>query len=133
MGSMWKRLGRWCVGAIFLCSSLLVLPAPVKADGGPVVSDPRLWAQLEEGQQVAVVTLGKNNTADIDLFISMQDKSGQLHEIVFFLPLGIAPTNFSVKELTSQDFDSMLTWKLDNALVRGPEFKNKLRWSLLPG
>ena len=130
---MWKRLGRWCVGAIFLCSSLLVLPAPVKADGGPVVSDPRLWAQLEEGEQVAVVTLGKNNTVNIDLFISMRDKSGQLHEIVFFLPLGIAPTNFSVKELTSRDFDGMFTWELDNALLRGPEFKNKVRLSLGPG
>ncbi len=133
MISMLKTLGRWCAGVIFLCSSLLVSPSPVRADGGPITSDPRLWAQLEEGQQVAVVTLGKNNTVDIDLFISMRDKSGQLPEIVFFLPLGIAPSNFSVKELMSREFDGMFTWELDNALLREPNFKNKVRLSLLPG
>jgi len=35
----------------------VIIPTPVNADGGPMV-DPLLFAQLQEGQQVAVMTPG---------------------------------------------------------------------------
>ena len=40
-----------------IAALLLALPMPAMADGGPILSDPELWAQLEEGQQTAVVRL----------------------------------------------------------------------------
>jgi len=107
------------------------------ADGGPILGDPELWALLEEGQQIAVVTLGDRNTADVDLFISMLDRSGESHEIVFFLPLGIDPTDFSVVEETSLEFDEGLTEELDKILLREEErtasYRRSVRWSLLLG
>jgi hypothetical protein len=62
-------------------------PLPVKADGGPVVG-PYLWMSLKEGRQVAVITLRDTKTAEVDLFISLLDSTGESHEVVFFVPLG---------------------------------------------
>ena len=55
-----------------------------------------LRAQIEEGQQIAVVELAEPSTVHVDLFISMLDRTGQSHQIAFFLPLGINATDFSV-------------------------------------
>jgi hypothetical protein len=42
-----------CLATILIIASLLLcFPAPAVADGGPVLSDPELWAQLEEGSQI---------------------------------------------------------------------------------
>jgi len=128
----------WRLVAIAVIATLLLsLPAPAMADGGPVLSDPQLWAQLEEGQQIAVVRLGNGNTARVDLFISMLDRSGVSHEIVFFLPLGIDPADFSVTEETSLDFDRAVTEELDRILLteagRMVSYRRNVRWSLLLG
>jgi hypothetical protein len=128
---------RHLVNIIVIAVLLLGLPAPAMADGGPVLSDPQLWAQLEEGQQIAVVRLGNGNTAQVDLFISMLDRSGESHEIVFFLPLGLNPGDFSVTEKTSLDFDEAVTEELDRILLREARqttsYRQNVRWSLLLG
>jgi hypothetical protein len=115
-----------------IASLLLSFPSLASADGGPIIlSDPELWAQLKEGQQTAVVTLKGDNTIDVDLFVSLLDSSGQSHEIVFFIPLGTAPTDFSVIEKTSLDFDQELTRKLDEALRKEAQSKRNVCLSLL--
>jgi hypothetical protein len=128
---------RFLAAIAVMATPLLALPAPVMADGGPILSDPQLWAQLEEGQQIAVITLGSSNTARVDLFISMLDRSGESHEIVFFLPLGMDPTDFSVVEETSLDFDQAQTEELDHILTteayRVVGYKRIVRLSLLLG
>jgi hypothetical protein len=75
---------------------LLALPSLADADGGPILSDPELWAMIDEGQQIAVVQLQQDGTAQVDLFISLTDRSGQSHEVTFFLPLGIEAGDFEV-------------------------------------
>lgn len=119
------------IGLVLTICLLLALPSPAKADGGPILSDPELWAQLKEGQQTAVVTLKDNNTVNVDLFVSMLDESGQSHEVVFFVPLGKDPTDFSVIEQTSLDFDQELTEELDEALRREVQSKRDIGLSLL--
>jgi len=127
---MWSRRKKFSLAIIFTAASLLVsLPSPVVADGGPI-SDPDLWAQLEEGQQTAVVTLKDDNTVDVDLFVSMLDNSGLSHEIVFFVPLGTDSTDFSVIEKTSLDFDYELTEELDKALSKEAQSKRDVCLSL---
>ncbi len=125
------------VAIAVIITLLLALPAPAMADGGPILSDPQLWAQLEEGQQIAVVRLGSGNTARVDLFISMLDRSGETHEIVFFLPLGLDPSAFSVVEETSLEFDEVVTEELDEILLRearqATSYRKNVRWSLLLG
>jgi len=130
---VWNRRKKFYLGTTFIIVSLLLsLPAPTVADGGPVVlNDPELWAQLEEGQQTAVVTLKSDNTADVDLFVSLLDNTGQSHEVVFFVPLGTDATDFSVTEKTSLDFDEELTKKLDEALREGAQRKSTIPLSLL--
>jgi hypothetical protein len=124
---------RFCLAAILIIASLLLcLPAPAIADGGPVLSDPQLWAQLEEGQQTAVVTLKNDNTASVDLFVSLLDSTGESHEVVFFVPLGTNAADFSVVEKTSLDFDEELTKGLDEALRNEAESKTNVWLSLLP-
>jgi len=129
---MWNGRKKFCLATTFIIASLLLsFPSPAIADGGPFLSDPELWAQLEEGQQTAVVTLKDDNTADVDLFVSLLDSSGQSHEVVFFIPLGTAPTDFSVIEKTSLAFDEELTEKLDEALRKNAQSKSNIRLSLL--
>ena len=121
---MWNRRKNFYLATTFIIASLLLsFPSPAIADGGPILSDPQLWAQLEEGQQTAVVTLKNDNTVDVDLFVSLLDSSGQSHEVVFFIPLGTDPTDFSVIEKTSLDFDEELTKKLDEALRKEAQHK----------
>lgn len=92
-------------------------PLPAKADGGPMV-DPDLFTELKEGQQVGVITVHDTSTANVDLFISILDQSGESHEIVFFVPLGLKAEGFSVQEKDSLDFSNQLTNKLDMTLFQ---------------
>jgi hypothetical protein len=130
---VWNMQKKFCLAGAFIIASLLLsFPSPAIADGGPVLSDPELWAQLEEGQQTAVVTLKSDNTVDVDLFVSLLDSSGESHEVVFFVPLGTDPTDFSVREKTSLAFDEELIKGLDEALRREAERKTNVWLSLLP-
>jgi hypothetical protein len=129
---MCDRRTKLCLATTLIMASLvLCLPSPAIADGGPVLSDPELWAQLEEGQQTAVVTLTGNNTVDVDLFVSLLDSSGESHEVVFFVPLGTDPTDFSVTEKTSLAFDGELIQGLDEALRKEAGRKTNVWLSLL--
>ena len=109
---------------IFITSSL-----PVKADGGPVVG-PYLWMSLKEGQQIAVITLRNTETAEVDLFISLLDNTGESHEVVFFVPLGFQATNFSVYEQDSLTFDLSKTKDLDTILHQDAQRKREAVSSL---
>ncbi|MBM3175138.1 MAG: hypothetical protein FJZ93_05345 [Chloroflexi bacterium] len=131
---MLRRLYGLCLATMLvLASSLLIFPTPAIADGGPFVGNRELWKQLEEGQQTAVVTLGSNNTAHVDLFISLLDNSGESHQVVFFLPLGTEASGFKVVEKNSLDFDRELTKKLDEALRIEAERRSDVRFSLVAG
>jgi hypothetical protein len=130
---VWSRRKKFCLATAFIIASwLLCFPSQTIADGGPVLSDPELWAQLEEGQQTAVVTLKSDNIVDVDLFVSLLDKSGESHEVVFFVPLGTDPMDFSVMEKTSLDFDKELVEPLDEALRKEAGSKANVWLSLLP-
>ena len=129
---MWNKGRRLSLAAaLIIASMLLCFPSPTIADGGPILSDPQLWAQLEEGQQTAVVTLKSDNTVDVDLFVSLLDSSGESHEVVFFVPLGTDPTDFGVTEKTSLAFDQELIEELDEALRTEAETKTNVWLSLL--
>jgi hypothetical protein len=115
----------------------LALPATSRADGGPILSDPELWAQIEEGQQIAVVRLDGGDHAEVDLFISMLDRTGGSHEVLFFLPLGARALRFQVAERSSLDFDRDLTEGLDATILEETElqlsYKRGIRWALVLG
>jgi len=98
----------------FICTAW---PLPVKADGGPMV-DPELFAKLKEGQQVAVIQFHDTDTASVDLFISILDQTGESHEIVFFVPLGVKADGFAVREQDSLAFNKQLTNELDMTLFQ---------------
>jgi hypothetical protein len=129
---------RWfAVAAVVALVLALALPAPAVADGGPVLSDPQMWAMLREGQQTAVIHLGSGNTAHIDLFVTMLDESGQSHQVTFFVPLGIDSTQFQTAEETSREFEETITAPLDALLraevERQATYKTNVRGSLLLG
>ena len=130
---MCNKRKRLCLAtALVIAGMLLAFPSTAIADGGPVLSDPELWAQLEEGQQTALVTLNGDNTVNVDLFVSLLDNSGESHEVIFFVPLGTEAADFSVIEKTSLDFDEELIEELDEALRREAEGKANFWLSLLP-
>jgi hypothetical protein len=129
---VWDRQKKFCLATAFITAGLLMcFPSAAIADGGPVLSDPELWAQLKEGQQTAVVNLKSDNTVDVDLFVSLLDSSGQSHEVVFFVPLGTDAADFSVMEKMSLDFDEELIQDLDRALRKEAESKANVLLSLL--
>jgi len=132
-----KRRSMFVLPTIAGLAFLLALPPPACADGGPILSDPELWAMIDEGQQIAVVHLQQGGTAKVDLFISMADRSGQSHEVTFFLPLGVQAGDLSVVEETSLAFDEALTEPIEAQLKadmrREAEYKERVRVSLLLG
>jgi hypothetical protein len=87
-------------------------PFQARADGGPVVG-PALWQFLREGQQVAVVELRDTGTAEVNLFISLLDNTGESHEVTFFVPLGFGAASFGVYEEDLYIFDQANTRDLD--------------------
>ncbi len=107
---------------IILAATFIALPSPSRADGGPIVG-PHLWAFLKEGQQIAVITLRDTETAEVDLFISMLDSTGESHEVVFFVPLGFDPAKFDVHEQNSLTFDRYKTENWDTILHEDAERK----------
>ncbi|MFC1900504.1 hypothetical protein ACFLYN_02810 [Chloroflexota bacterium] len=114
---MRNTLCRLCLITTILITGFTFSPTKsARADGGPILTDPELWGMLEEGQQTAVITLRNDKTADVDLFVTMLDRSGESHEVIFFVPLGIDAANFNVTEKMSYKFDQDLTEKLDKAL-----------------
>jgi len=87
------RISRWLLSMIILALPALMLTVntnPISADGGPMV-DPILFAKLKEGQQVAVVRIKDMETAQVDLFVSILDQTGESHEITYFVPLVTRP------------------------------------------
>ena len=125
--------------ALLIAAGLtLFLPALATADGGPILTDPELWAVIDEGQQIAVVEMQPDGTAQVDLFVSLTDRSGQSHEVTFFLPLGVGAADLSVVEETSLDFDAALgTGEIDQKLKserwRNENFRDGVRLALLVG
>ncbi len=120
-----------------LCVGLLAPQAAARADGGMVLPDPNLWALIDEGQQIAVVSLGQENTAQVDLFITLNDRSGTSHQVTFFVPLGQKASNFTVVEEKELVFDKKMTAGLDEELDqyirREASYKTTIRNQLFLG
>jgi hypothetical protein len=96
-----------------------------------------VWEELEEGQQIAVVTLDADGAARTDLFISLVDHTGVSHEINFFFPLGWGASGLSVSEDSSSNFEEALTDQLDERLrqdvLERRDLGSDLYLSSLPG
>jgi hypothetical protein len=110
----------------------VIIPTPVSADGGPMV-DPLLFAQLQEGQQVAVIRLQGNNTASVDLFVSILDKTGESHDVTYFVPLGIGPGNFQAAQEDSVSFANSQTADLDQLIFRNYQQNQQFLQGLFAG
>jgi hypothetical protein len=112
---MKKLSACFLVGVILI--GYIIMPATLSADGGPMVG-PFLFANLKEGQQVAVVRLVDTDSASIDLFVSILDQTGESHEVSFFVPLGIEPSGFQVNEEDSLAFARSETANLDSIIFQ---------------
>jgi hypothetical protein len=126
---------RKCNMAISLALAFVALflaGIPVRADGGLLVPYD-LWAQLREGQQIAVVTLHNDSTAKVDLFISILDKTQQSHELTFFVPLGTSTAGFYAVEQNLIDFDIENTTGLDRLLRDGANARQYAMQMLFSG
>lgn len=111
------RWFRWIRLALVVTIVLSLFSGPrVRADGWIVPPDPQLWARLREGQQTAVVNLTDSVHAQVDLFVSMLDETGESHEVVFYVPLGAEASDFQVVEESSLTFDEKVTEVLDQRL-----------------
>jgi hypothetical protein len=120
-----KSVLRWLsLFLLLVFMVLLAVPLPAKADGG-TVTPYEIWVNLKEGQQIAVITLKNEDTAKIDLFISILDATGQSHEVTFFLPLGTNATDFSVAEQDINGFNWGTTEQLDS-FIRSNAYKKDL-------
>jgi hypothetical protein len=107
---------------LFIALVSIAIPLPARADGGPVVPLD-LWANLKEGHQVAVVTILNENTARVDLFISILDKTSQSHEVTFFVPIGTGTSEFYAVEENLLTFDTKTTRNLDGILRQSADDK----------
>jgi len=100
---------------LFIVILSITIPVPVMADGGPIVPHD-LWADLKEGHQIAVVTILNQDSARVDLFISILDKTEQSHEMVFFVPIGKKSSSFAAMEEDLFTFDEATTRNLDKII-----------------
>ena len=136
MGCVKRTYLAW-VTSSFIIGLLLFAPMATFADGFGIPSNPELWSQISEGQQIAVVNLDQPSTAQIDLFITMLDESGESQEVTYFLPLGYDVSDFAIEERASHDFDFEVTDELDQWLEleadRVSSYKSAVQFSLLSG
>lgn len=127
-----KRRGFLAI-AILFAFIFSAWPLPARADGGPMV-DPMLFAKLKEGQQqVAVITFQDMNNASVDLFVSILDQTGESHEVVFFVPLGVKASDFAVLEQDSFAFSDALTKQLDIAIFQDYRYEQEFIEYLFAG
>jgi hypothetical protein len=131
-----RKLPHLAIFLIFVSLSL-TLTLPALADGGPILTDPELWASFKETEQVAIVSLGNGDSAHIDLFVSMRNEADEPQRVTFFIPLGVDSSNFTVAEKTSFQFDEALTEELDQILdretKRDSDYRQSVHASLLLG
>jgi len=120
------------IALILIVLLAVVIPSPALADGGPIVPHD-LWADLEEGHQIGVVTILNQDKARIDLFISILDKTAVSHEITFFVPIGVNTADFTALEQDLFTFDKAVTSFLDNALREGAVIKKHAVQALFAG
>ena len=118
-----KRLSFAAVICLLITIITISLPLPVNADGG-IAAPYDLWSYLKEGQQIAVVKILDEETAHIDLFISILDSTDDSHEVTFFVPLGVKTSNFSALEQNLSVFDTAYTRNLDKT-IRDGAIRNK--------
>jgi hypothetical protein len=85
------------------------------------------------GLLTAVVSIESMDSARVDLFVSILDQTGQSHDISYFVPLGVSPSSFSVKEESSYDFNQALTYDLDRALFQAERDQQHLLQALFAG
>lgn len=117
---------------LFIIAVLVFKPLHAEADGGPIAPY-EVWTALKEGHQVAVVTIKDEDTTQIDLFISLLDKTEESHEVVFFVPLGTDAANFNVVERKITTFDRLKTTGLDNILRESETRKQQALHALFTG
>jgi hypothetical protein len=110
-----KKLKFIAVAALFLVTIAVANPAPAFADGGPIVPSD-LWDNLKEGHQIAVISVIGQDEANIDLFISILDKTAESHEVIFFVPIGKDATFLNAYEQSLFDFDMLNTARLDQII-----------------
>ncbi|MFN4180473.1 MAG: hypothetical protein ACK4I8_09180, partial [Armatimonadota bacterium] len=63
-----------------------------------------LWRHIAEDNQVAVIKIDENGHVDVNLFISIVDKSGKSNTIHLVLPFRDRPISFQAEELVLADF-----------------------------
>jgi hypothetical protein len=129
------RIKNLAPSAIFLILVVLLaisVPSPVAADGGPIVPHD-LWAELEEGHQIGVVTILGEDRARIDLFISILDATSVSHQITFFVPIGKNTADFQALEQDLFTFDERTTKWIDNALRDGASNRQETLQALFAG
>lgn len=126
----WSRL----VIGLFIVLTM-VIPTSTHADGGVIIDDIKVWEQIEEGEQVAVVRLSQKDTAQVDLFVSLHDTSSASHEIRYFIPLGSQPIGFSIVEESYAVFAAnqldALNERLQYAAWDTMKYQKEVRDSLL--
>ncbi len=108
------------------------VPSPAFADGGPIVPHD-LWADLEEGHQIGVVTILGQDKAQIDLFISILDATPVSHQITFFVPIGKNTAGFQAVEQDLFTFDEHVTKWIDNDLRDGANNRQGALQALFAG
>jgi len=89
--------------AFTIWSTLLLLPTICFADSGIIVKE-SLWRLIAEDSQVAVIKLDRNGLVDVNLFISIVDKSGKSNTLHLVLPFRDRPLSLRAEELVLTEF-----------------------------
>ncbi len=87
----WATLMAWWCCSHASAAGMVVAPAPV-------------LGKLTAENQLAVVSINPDHTADVRLFISIRDRSGVPHDIYLLLPLQTLPKTIRAEEATLEGF-----------------------------
>lgn len=125
-----------CIGKILVLLFVLVyftvFPATALANGGAWVAESETWQELSETRQIAIITIIDSQTARIDLFVSLEDKTGESNDLQLFVPLGKNTRDFTAVPATYDEV-SQLTGLLDAALDEGEVYLHETRKAFLWG
>lgn len=103
----------------------------ITADGGFIPRDPSIYYNMVEDQQIAVIDIQDEHNVNVDMFISIIDKSNKSHEIVFFLPFYEKPKSFNVEEKDYNEFEKQKTKPLDRFITDNSKWKDDAKERIL--
>jgi len=101
------------------------------ADGGFIPKEPSAYFSLREDQQIAVIDVLDRENIEVNMFLSLTDRSNTSNEVIFFLPVYEKPRGFMVEEMGYDSFNRNYTKEYDDFIEKNTQWREDAKSRIL--